>query len=179
MSLVLGDRSWLHSTVNSISVPNPGKSRNWTARLLMFLCMALLIAVARAALDDVQAVSKEQLAKFDKGPTSIDVSAYPAGIQESYTAFRQKCSLCHTLARPINCDFALPDEWSHYIKRMMYKPGSNISPAQAKKIYQFLAFDSYVRKKALFDDKHSKADDAGKADADARVKELLAAFPPK
>jgi len=143
------------------------------------LCLASLIAVTRAALDDVQAVSKEQLAKFDKGPTSIDVSAYPAGIQESYGVFRQKCSLCHTLARPINCDFALPDEWSHYIKRMMYKPGSNISPAQAKKIYQFLAFDSYVRKKALFDDKLSKADDAGKADADARMKELLTTFPPK
>ena len=125
--------------MNIPEVPNPKRSRNWTASLLVILCLASLIAVARAALDDVQAVSKEQLAKFDKGPTLIDVSAYPAGIQENYTAFRQKCSLCHTLARPINCDFALPDEWSHYIKRMMYKPGSNISPAQAKKIYQFLA----------------------------------------
>jgi len=155
------------------------KSLRWTEPLLVALCMAALLAVARAAPDEVQAVSKEQLAKFDKGPTSIDVSAYPAGLKENYAAFRQKCSLCHTLARPINCDFALPDEWSHYIKRMMYKPGSNISPAQAKKIYQFLAFDSYVRKKALFDDKLSKADDAGKADAEARMKELLAAFPPK
>ncbi|MGA2018719.1 MAG: hypothetical protein ABSH26_17395 [Opitutaceae bacterium] len=164
--------------MNTPGVP-PQRSRNWTSPLLVVLCLASLIAVTRAALDDVQAVSKEQLAKFDKGPTSIDVSAYPAGIQESYGVFRQKCSLCHTLARPINCDFALPDEWSHYIKRMMYKPGSNISPAQAKKIYQFLAFDSYVRKKALFDDKLSKADDAGKADADARMKELLTTFPPK
>jgi hypothetical protein len=164
--------------MNTSGVP-PQRSRNWTSPLLVVLCLASLIAVTRAALDDVQAVSKEQLAKFDKGPTSIDVSAYPAGIQESYGVFRQKCSLCHTLARPINCDFALPDEWSHYIKRMMYKPGSNISPAQAKKIYQFLAFDSYVRKKALFDDKLSKADDAGKADADARMKELLTTFPPK
>jgi len=165
--------------MDPFAVPNPGKSRNWTAPLLVVLSMAALITVARAALDDVQAVSKEQLAKFDKGPTSIDVSAYPAAIKENYAVFRQKCSLCHTLSRPINSDFALPDEWSRYIKRMMYKPGSNISPAQAKKIYQFLAYDSYVRKKTLFDDKLSKADDAGKADAAARMKDLLAAFPPK
>ncbi len=62
---------------------------------------------------------------------------------------------------------------------MMHKPGSGISPGQAKKIYEFLAYDSSVRKKALFDEKYSKADGAAKADADARLKEILASYAQK
>ena len=143
--------------------------------LLSGVCLLAALTVVRAE-DEAQALSKEQLAQFDAGPTTIDVSAYPAGIKENYNVFRQKCNQCHTLARPISCQFALPGEWSRYIKRMMYKPGSNISPGQAKKIYEFLAFDSSVRKKALFDDKYAKADAPTKADTDTRLKDLLAAY---
>jgi hypothetical protein len=155
------------------------KTKHIFALALAGACAAALIVAARAAEEEVQALSKEQLAQFDKGPTSIDVSAYPAGLQENYAVFRQKCSLCHTLARPINCGFALPDEWSRYIKRMLHKPGSNISPGQAKKIYEFLAYDSSIRKKALFDDKLSKVDAATRADEDARMKAILAAYAQK
>jgi len=146
--------------------------------ILLALCGACSAALI-AADDDVQALSKEQLAKFDSGPTSVDVSAYPGALKDGYTLFRQKCSACHTLARPINCNFALPDEWSRYIKRMMHKPGSGISPGQAKKIYEFLAYDSSVRKKALYDEKYARADAATKADADARIGEILAAYAQK
>jgi len=155
------------------------KTKHIFALALTGACAAALIVAARAAEEEVQALSKEQLAQFDRGPTSIDVAAYPAGLQENYAVFRQKCSLCHTLARPINCGFALPDEWSRYIKRMLHKPGSNISPGQAKKIYEFLAYDSSIRKKAVFDDKLSKADAATKADVDARMKAILAAYAQK
>jgi hypothetical protein len=62
---------------------------------------------------------------------------------------------------------------------MLHKPGSNISPGQAKKIYEFLAYDSSIRKKAVFDDKLSKADAATKADVDARMKAILAAYAQK
>lgn len=153
------------------------KMKSLTALVLSAACVAAVVVAARAADEEVQALSKEQLAQFDKGPTSIDVSAYPAGLKENYQVFHQKCSACHTLARPINCVFVLPDEWSRYIKRMMHKPGSNISPTQAKRIYEFLAYDSSVRKKAQFDDKLSKADDATKADTAARLKDILAAYP--
>lgn len=155
------------------------KPKHLVALVITCACAAALIVAARAAEEEVQALSKEQLAQFDKGPTSIDVAAYPPGLKENYAVFRQKCSLCHTLARPINCTFALPDEWSRYIKRMLHKPGSGITPGQAKKIYEFLAYDSSIRKKALFDEKLSKADDATKADADARLKDILAAYPQK
>ena len=140
---------------------------------------ALVVATVARAEEDAAAVSKEQLALFDSGPSSIDVAAYPAGIQKNYAVFREKCTLCHTLARPINCTFVLPDEWSRYIKRMMHKPGSMISPGQAKKIYEFLAFDSSVRKKAVFDETLSKAAPADKADAQARIKEIIDTYAQK
>ena len=149
--------------------------------LLGLAGFALIATNAIYAADDdvVDAATKAKIAEFDKGPAKIDVSAYPAGIQKNYDVFREKCTLCHTLARPINSDFALPDEWSRYVKRMMHKPGSMISAAQAKKIYEFLAYDSSVRKKALFDEKLAKATPADKADAEAKVKEVVEAYAQK
>jgi len=94
-----------------------------------------------------------RIAAYDKGPATIDVSKYPPEMQENYKLFSKKCTHCHTLARPINSDFALPDEWSRYVKRMMRKPDSQISADQAKKIYEFLVYDSKNRKEALYDKK--------------------------
>lgn len=135
--------------------------------------------VILAAADDVDAATKAKIAEFDKGPASIDVSAYPAGIKKNYELFREKCALCHTLARPVNCDFALPDEWSRYVKRMMNKPGSMISPGNAKKIYEFLVYDTNVRKKALLDAKLAKATPEEKADAEKRIDQVLQAYAQK
>ena len=135
--------------------------------------------VMRAADDEVDAATKAKIAQFDKGPSTIDVSAYPAGIQKDYAVFHEKCALCHTLARPVNSDFALPDEWSRYIKRMMHKPGAMISSVQAKKIYDFLVYDSSVRKKAMFEEKLAAATPADKAEAEAKLNELLQAYAQK
>lgn len=125
---------------------------------------------------DIDAATRAKILGFDKGPASIDVSAYPAGIRKNYEVFRQKCTLCHTLARPINSDFVLPDEWSRYVKRMMFKPGSMISPANGKKIYEFLVYDSSVRKKALLDEKLAKASPTEKADAEKRIKAVIQSY---
>lgn len=94
-----------------------------------------------------------RIAAYDKGPATIDVSKYPPEMQEDYKLFSKKCTHCHTLARPINSEFALPDEWSRYVKRMMHKPDSQISADEAKKIYEFLVYDSKIRKKDLYDKK--------------------------
>lgn len=94
-----------------------------------------------------------RIAAYDKGPATIDVSKYPPEIQADYKLFSKKCTHCHTLARPINCEFALPDEWSRYVKRMMRKPDSQISADEAKNIYDFLVYDSKIRKKDLYDKK--------------------------
>lgn len=94
-----------------------------------------------------------RIAQYDKGPATIDVSKYPPEMQENYKVFNKKCVQCHTLARPINCEFVLDDEWERYVKRMMRKPNSGISSAEGKKIYDFLAYDSKTRKKELYEKK--------------------------
>jgi hypothetical protein len=130
------------------------------------------ITAARAADEPLDAETKARVERFEKGPATIDVSKYPDTIKEDYQVFAEKCTQCHKLSRPINSDYALPDEWSRYIKRMMYKPGSGIGAGDAKKIYEFLTYDSSVRKKAMVDDKLGKATAADKKDAEAKIKEL-------
>jgi cytochrome c5 len=128
--------------------------------------------VYRAAAQELDPETKARVERFEKGPATIDVSKYPDGLKENYEVFSTKCAQCHKLSRPINSDYALPDEWSRYIKRMMNKPGSGISSSEGKKIYEFLAYDSSVRKKAMLDEKLAKATPADKTTAEAKIKEL-------
>jgi len=130
------------------------------------------VGLCRATAQELDAETKARIERFEKGPATIDVSKYPQTIKDNYELFSHKCSQCHKLSRPINSDYALPDEWSRYIKRMMYKPGSNISAADGKKIYEFLVYDSSIRKKAMVDEKLAKATADEKKDAETKIKEL-------
>jgi len=123
--------------------------------------------------------TKARVERFEKGAATIDVSKYPQGIQDNYEVFSTKCSQCHKLSRPINSDYALPDEWSRYIKRMMNKPGSGISNTEGKKIYEFLTYDASIRKKAMLDEKLAKATPEDKAAAEAKIKDLHDKYDPK
>ena len=126
----------------------------------------------RAADEPLDAETKARVERFEKGPATIDVSKYPQGVQENYEVFSTKCTQCHKLSRPINSDYALPDEWSRYIKRMMHKPGSGIGNAEGKKIYEFLVYDSSIRKKAMVDEKLGKATAEEKSASEAKIKEV-------
>jgi len=78
----------------------------------------------------------------DRGPDRIPeqkLSAFPPEMQQRYQLFSQKCSKCHTLARPLNAKFR-GLEWQKYVKRMMRRPGSEITEAEGREIYQFLKF---------------------------------------
>jgi len=55
---------------------------------------------------------------------------------------------------------------------MMHKPGSGIDSADGKKIYEFLVYDSSVRKKTMLDDKLAKATAEDKKAAEAKIKEV-------
>jgi hypothetical protein len=143
----------------------------FTTLLLGVAALALTAGLARAE-DQLDAETKARVDRFEKGPATIDVSKYPDGIKDNYEVFSTKCTQCHKLSRPINSDYATPDEWSRYIKRMMHKPGSGISNADGKKIYDFLVYDSSIRKKAMLDDKLAKATPQEKTDAEAKIKEV-------
>lgn len=95
--------------------------------------------------EEVREAAKRPYAN-DLGPDTIDVSAYPQKMQRAYTVFAQQCSRCHTLARAINSQWATSVFWEHYVKRMWRKPGSGINGAEAKQIWEFLVYDSQVRK---------------------------------
>jgi hypothetical protein len=131
--------------------------------------------VARAD-DPLDAATQARIDRFEKGPATIDVSKYPQGIQDNYEIFQQKCTQCHKLSRPINSDYALPDEWSRYVKRMMHKPGSGIDSTGGKKIYEFLVYDSSVRKKAMIDDRLAKLSAEDQTAAKAKIKEVHDAY---
>jgi hypothetical protein len=127
--------------------------------------MRAMLLVSAASLWGFAAVSAElrgqtkeppldpRIAAYDKGPAKIDVSSYPKDMQDRYKVFSVKCVKCHKLSRPINCEFVLDDEWERYIKRMMRKAGTFISEDDGKKIYEFLVYDSKIRKKDLYEKK--------------------------
>ncbi len=120
--------------------------------------------------------TKARVERFEKGPARVDVSKYPQAIQENYKVFADRCAQCHKLSRPINSDYALPAEWERYVKRMMHKPGSGISSADGKQIFDFLVYDSSVRKKAMVDEKLASATPEEKAAAESKIKEIHAKF---
>ena len=93
-----------------------------------------------------QDANEDEVRSFDAdlGVAYIDVSSYPPEQQALYPVFAQKCSKCHTLARPINSSMT-GDEWYGYVNRMSRKPGSGISPKVAEEIFSFLSYDSQVR----------------------------------
>jgi len=143
----------------------------WTF-LLGAAALALLGAGVARAQAQLDPETKARIERFEKGPATIDVSKYPDGIKENYEVFSKKCSQCHKLSRPINSDYAAPDEWSRYIKRMMHKPGSGISNSDGKMIYEFLVYDSSIRKKAMLDEKLAKATPEEKTTAETKIKEV-------
>jgi cytochrome c5 len=122
------------------------------------LALLALGGMARGVSAQKEEPVDPRILAYDKGPAKIDVSKYPADMQNRYKVFAKKCSSCHTIARPINCEFALDDEWERYIKRMMRKAGpSLINADEGKQIFEFLTYDSKTRKKALFDKKTAEA----------------------
>ena len=133
---------------------------------------ASIDTTVRAADDNLDPATKARIERFEKGPATVDISKYPDTIKEDYEVFSIKCSQCHRLSRPINSDYALPEEWSRYVKRMMYKPGSGLAASDGKKIFEFLVYDSSVRKKAMLDEKLTKATPAEKSAAEAKIKEI-------
>ncbi len=120
----------------------------------------MLLLVLAADAQQQEQVDPRILA-YDKGPAKIDVSKYPADMQARYKAFAVKCGKCHTLARAINSEFVLDDEWERYVKRMMRKAGTFISPEEGKQIFEFVTYDSKVRKKELYAQRLKEAEPAG------------------
>lgn len=72
-------------------------------------------------------------------PNVIDVSGYPAEMQQRYQLFADKCSRCHELDRPLQARVGARG-WDDYVRRMSRHPGAAISDAEQREIARFLEF---------------------------------------
>ena len=127
------------------------------AAIVWSLAIPIRLAVAQAPQD--RPLDAQVLA-WDQGPGKIDVAKYPAEVKKNYKVFAELCATCHPLARAVNCDFVLEDDWERYIKRMMRRGRSLITSEQAEQAFEFAIYDSKVRKKDLYEKKLKQA--AGK-----------------
>src|SRR4051812_10428241 len=120
---------------------------------------ALILAGGRLAAQgpqDARPLDPKVIA-WDNGPDKVDISKYPAEMKARYKTMTEVCVKCHTLARVINCDFVLEDEWERYIKKMMRRSNRMITPDAAQEVFEFLLYDAKMRKRALYDIKTAAA----------------------
>ena len=110
--------------------------------------------------------SPDVIAEFDKGPARINVSSYPPELKKSYQLFSTKCGLCHTPARAINSDRVLESDWETDVNDMATRAGKLITADDARQIYEFLVYDSKVRKADLYHER--QLSEAAKLKRDVR-----------
>ncbi len=124
-----------HDVPRDISRDRPrgtGRARSASiAKSFAGAATLLFLACAAASCADAHATRRGD---------RVDVSSYPAEIQAAYAVFAQRCSRCHTLARPLNAHLEDPEHWVRYVTRMRRQPGSGINQDNAEIILRFLLF---------------------------------------
>ncbi|HEY4103491.1 MAG TPA: hypothetical protein VGM44_06350 [Polyangiaceae bacterium] len=72
----------------------------------------------------------------------VDVASLPPDVRADYAVFAQRCSKCHSLARPLNSGIDNDEYWKLYVERMRRQPSSGISIPDTVPILRFLHFYS-------------------------------------
>jgi hypothetical protein len=83
---------------------------------------------------------------FERGE-GLDARSLPAEHQADYAIFAQRCSKCHSLARPLNSGITKDEYWRMYVERMRRQPASGISEADTLPILRFLHWYSSDEKR--------------------------------
>jgi hypothetical protein len=68
----------------------------------------------------------------------LDVSMLPDDQRADYAVFAQRCSKCHSLARPLESGIDDDEFWHAYVEKMRRMPSSGISPEDTVPILRFL-----------------------------------------
>lgn len=76
-----------------------------------------------------------------------DPAELPVEVRADYQVFAQRCSKCHSLARPLNARIDDDSYWELYVRRMRLQPSSGISVADTVPILRFLHFHSREQKR--------------------------------
>jgi hypothetical protein len=78
---------------------------------------------------------------------SLDPATMPEDIRPDYAVFAQRCSKCHSLARPLTSGIDDDDYWVDYVARMRRQPASGISQDDTIVILRFLHYFSLEEKR--------------------------------
>ena len=70
----------------------------------------------------------------------LDTSKMPENIRADYALFANRCSKCHSLARPLTSNITDDEQWVLYVNRMRRQPGSGISRTDQEGILRFLKY---------------------------------------
>jgi hypothetical protein len=76
----------------------------------------------------------------------LDATSLPPDVRPDYELFAERCSKCHSLARPLESGITDDAFWKEYVERMRRQPGSGISPADEERILRFLHYYSLQKK---------------------------------
>jgi hypothetical protein len=76
----------------------------------------------------------------------LDAESLPPDVRPDYELFAERCSKCHSLARPLESGITDDAFWKKYVERMRRQPGSGISPADEEHILHFLHYYSLEKK---------------------------------
>jgi hypothetical protein len=76
-----------------------------------------------------------------------EAAALPSNLHADYLVFAQRCSKCHSLARPLNSGIDSDEYWKLYVERMRLQPASGISVADTVPILRFLHVYSIAQRK--------------------------------
>jgi hypothetical protein len=106
--------------------------------------MKLLAAISLAA--GVVALSCASWVREGLDPTTM-----PEAVRPDYALFAQRCSKCHSLARPLTSGIDEDSYWVSYVARMRRQPASGISEEDTVGILRFLHYFSIEEKR-----KHGK-----------------------
>ncbi len=75
----------------------------------------------------------------------LDASAVPSEERADYAVFAQRCSKCHSLARPLYSGITDDEFWHEYVEKMRLQPGSGISQGDTQPILRFLHWYSALK----------------------------------
>ncbi|MDB5215290.1 MAG: hypothetical protein JWO86_3217 [Myxococcaceae bacterium] len=92
-----------------------------------------LAAIAAAALVIVAASACQH-------GEGLDPSKMPENVRADYELFANRCSKCHSLARPLTANITDDEQWVLYVNRMRRQPGSGISRTDQDGILRFLRY---------------------------------------
>ena len=100
-------------------------SRGWISSALSASGLVLFVATCR-----------HDPPRFE----GLDPRQMPEEVRSDYALFAQRCSKCHSLARPLQSGITGDEYWADYVERMRRQPGSGISREDAALILRFLHY---------------------------------------